>query len=314
MSTAEVIGVAGSLPRALPGASLAASKPRRRLWRGGLQGSEYTWAVAFVVPYAAVFFAFVAYPVAYGLWLGRDPALYAELLSEPIYQRSVVNTILYVTIGVNLKMFGALLLSGFFMRRGWWVKGLLLIFVLPWAMPALPAFISFHWMLNGQWGLINNVIWAVFGVDGPGWIETSRWLALGSVIVSHIWKWMPFWTVILLAGRMAIPQELYEAAAVDGATGLRRFTHVTFPLLANLYLICTLLSTIFTLGDFNSVYFVSGGGPALSTHVLATLGIRDAFEIARPDLGVAAVMTALPLMIPLVIVLMRKLRTTEVQL
>ena len=69
---------------------------------------------------------------------------------------------------------------------------------------------------------------------------------------------MPFWTVILLAGRMAIPQELYEAAEVDGATGLTRFTHVTFPLLANLYLVCTLLSTIFTLGDFNSVYLRLG--------------------------------------------------------
>jgi multiple sugar transport system permease protein len=101
---------------------------------------------------------------------------------------------------------------------------------------------------------------------------------------------------------------------MDGATGLKRFTHVTFPLLANLYLVCTLLSTLFTLGDFNSVYFVSGGGPALSTHVLATLGIRDAFEVARPDLGVAVVMSALPLMIPLVILLMRKLHTTEVQL
>ena len=76
----------------------------------------------------------------------------------------------------------------------------------------------------------------------------------------------------------------------------------------------SLLSTIFSLGDFNTAYFISGGGPALSTHVLATLGIRDAFEIARPELGVAAVLTALPLMIPLVILLMHKLRTSEVQL
>jgi len=310
MTGAQVLKTAA----ALPARALSLSWPQRRAWRGGLQGSEFTWAVAFVIPYAALFLAFVAYPVVYGLWLGHDPALYAELFSDPIYQRTVVNTVLYLAIGVNLKMFGALLLSGFFMRRGWWVKGLLLIYVLPWAMPALPSFISIHWMLNGQWGLLNNMLWGVFGVDGPGWLETSRWLALGSVIASHIWKWMPFWTVILLAGRMAIPQELYEAAEVDGATGLRRFVHVTFPLLANLYLICTLLSTIFTLGDFNSVYFVSGGGPALSTHVLATLGIRNAFEVARPELGVAAVVSALPLMIPLVILLMRKLRTTEVQL
>ena len=290
------------------------SRRRWRVWPGGLKGSEFTWAIAFVVPYAAVFIAFVAYPIVYGLWMGHGPELYSELLSDPIYLGSVVNTVLFVGIGVNLKMFGALLLSGFFMRRSWWTKGLLLIYVLPWAVPALPSFMSIHWMLNGQWGLLNNVLWNVFGVDGPGWLETSRWLALGSVITSHIWKWMPFWTVILLAGRMAIPQELYEAAAMDGATGLKRFTYVTFPLLANLYLVCTLLSTLFTLGDFNSVYFVSGGGPALSTHVLATLGIRNAFEIARPELGVAVVMSALPLMIPLVILLMRKLHTTEVTL
>jgi multiple sugar transport system permease protein len=300
---------------AFPFRPASATRPRgRAAWRLGLQGSEFAWAIAFIIPYAALFLAFVAYPVVYGLWLGREPALYFELMSEPIYQRTVVNTILYLGIGVNLKMFGALLLSGFFMRRGWWVKGLLLIYVLPWAVPALPSFISIHWMLNGQWGLINNALYNFFGVDGPGWLETSRWLALGSVIASHIWKWMPFWTVILLAGRMAIPQELYEAADMDGATGLKRFTYVSFPLLANLYLVCTLLSTLFTLGDFNSVYFVSGGGPALSTHVLATLGIRDAFEMARPDLGVAVVMSALPLMIPLVILLMRKLHTTEVQL
>lgn len=300
--------------RRLPARTVPVFAARRRAWRGGLQGSEFTWAVAFVVPYVALFLVFVAYPVVYGLWLGHRPSLYAELFSDPIYQRTVVNTVLYLAIGVNLKMFGALLLSGFFMRRRWWVKTLLLIYVLPWAVPALPTFISIHWMLNGQWGLLNNVLWDLFKVDGPGWIETSRWLALGSVIASHIWKWMPFWTVILLAGRMAIAQELYEAAEVDGATGLRRFVHVTFPLLANLYLVCTLLSTMFTLGDFNSVYFVSGGGPALSTHVLATLGIRDAFDVARPDLGVAAVMSALPLMIPMVLLLMRKLRTTEVHL
>jgi multiple sugar transport system permease protein len=296
------------------GRPLAGRRSLLKAWRGGLQGSEFTWAVAFTIPYICLFLAFVAYPVVFGAWLGSAPHLYEELFDDPIYQRTVVNTILYVGLGVNLKMFGALLLSGFFMRRSWWTPALLLVFVLPWAMPALPSFISIHWMLNGQWGLINNFLWNVFDIDGPGWLETSRWLALGSVIWSHIWKWMPFWTVILLAGRLAIPTELYEAAEVDGATGVRRFAHVTFPLLANLYLVCTLLSTIFTLGDFNSVFFVSGGGPALSTHVLATLGIRNAFEVARPDLGVAAVLTSLPLMIPLVLILMRKLRTTEVTL
>lgn len=305
MSSASAI----ELPR-------AAIERRATPWRylqGSLKGSEYNWAIAFVVPYVAVFVTFVVYPAFYGLWMGSNPGLYTDLFSDPIYQSTVVNTLLFLGIAVNLKMFCALLMSGFFMRRGWWVKALLMIYVLPWAVPALPTFISIHWMLNGEWGLVNNAIYQIFHIDGPSWLN-SRWLALGSAIYSHIWKWMPFWTVILLAGRMAIPQELYDAAKVDGASGWRQFVHINFPLLANLYLICTLLSTIFSLGDFNSVFFVTGGGPANSTHVLATLGIRDAFDLAQPRLGVAAVMSALPLVIPLVIVLMRKLRTAEVQL
>jgi multiple sugar transport system permease protein len=285
----------------------------RRAWHGGLQGSEFAWAIAFALPYAAVFLAFVVYPIGYGLWLGSDPALYGELYSDPRYLSTVINTLLFVGIGVNLKMFLAFLLSGFFMRKRWWIKALLVIYILPWATPALPAFMSIHWLLNGQWGLLDNLLYVLFGIDGPIWLNSHE-LGLISNIGAYVWKWMPFWTVIFLAGRMAIPQELYEAADMDGATGVRRFAHVTFPLLANLYLVCTLLSTIWTLGDFSTVFFVSGGGPAMSTEVLATLGIRYAFTVAEPRLGVAAVMSALPLLIPIVILLMRKLRMSEVQL
>src|SRR5213079_1902648 len=207
-----------------------------RYWRGGLQGSEFTWAVAFVVPYIAVFLRFVIYPAFYGLWMGSNPALYVEVFSDPIYLNTVVNTAIFLAFGVNAKLFLALLLSGFFMRPGWWMKALLLIFVLPWAVPQISTFISIHWMLNGEWGFLNNVLYTLFHVEGPHWLN-DRWTALGAVIVSHIWKWTPFWTLILLAGRMAIPLEIRDTARVDGATGLRGFVYITFPLLANLYLI-----------------------------------------------------------------------------
>src|ERR1051326_8880683 len=219
-----------------------------RYWRGGLQGSEFTWAVAFVVPYIAVFLGFVIYPALYGLWMGSNPSLYSEVFSDPIYLNTVVNTLIFLAFGVNLKLFLALMMSGFFMRPGWWTKALLMIFVLPWAVPALPTFISIHWMLNGEWGLLNNTLYILFGVKGPSWLNAGR-LALGTAICAHIWKWLPFWTVILLAGGMAIPQDICGAAKVDGASGLRGFALVTFPLLANLYLVLTLLATIFLLGD-----------------------------------------------------------------
>ena len=260
-----------------------------------------------------MFFAFVVYPVAYGLWMARDPSLYSDLIANPRYAQTVINTVLYVGLGVNVKMFLALLLSGFFMRRRWWIKALLPVFILPWALPAIPAFVSFHWMLIGEEGLLNGLLWVPFGRPGPVWFN-DRWLALGSNIVACIWKWMPFWTLTFFAGRTAIPQDVYEAAAVDGAGGYRRFAHIVVPLLANLYLICTLLDTLWTVGDFTTVDLVSGGAPAYSTNVLATLGFRYAFDAAQPALGVAAVMSALPVLIPMALVLMRVLHVRPVQL
>jgi multiple sugar transport system permease protein len=302
-----------SAPQVLVAASGVLHRTRRPPGRRRLRGSEYAWAIAFVVPYAAVFCAFVVYPIAYGLWMAGDPSLYGELIADPLYARTVINTVLFVGFGVNVKMFLALLLSGFFMRRRWWIRALLPIYILPWALPAIPAFVSFHWMLIGEEGLIDGLLSALFGIPGPLWFH-DRLLALGANIVAYIWKWMPFWTLTFFAARTAIPQEIYEAADVDGASGCRRFVHVIFPLLGNLYLVCTLLSTLWTIGDFITVSLVSSGAPYYSTDVLATLGIHYAFDVAQPELGVAAVMSALPVLIPLVIILMRTLQTREVQL
>jgi multiple sugar transport system permease protein len=302
-----------STRQALAAGPVTLNRPRRLFWHRHLHGSDLTWTIAFVVPYAVVFFAFVVYPTAYGLWMAREPSLYSDLIANPLYARTAINTVLYVGLGVNVKMFLALLLSGFFMRRRWWRTALLGIYMLPWALPAIPAFVSFHWMLIGEEGLVNSALAALFGIHGPIWF-LDRWLALGANIVSYIWKWLPFWTLTFLAGRMAIPQEIYEAADVDGASGCRRFVHVILPLLGNLYLVCTLLSTLWTVGDFITVYLVSGGAPFYSTEVLATLGIHYAFDAAQPALGVAAVMSALPVLIPIAIILMRTLQTREVQL
>ena len=273
---------------------------------------EFTWAVAFVVPYAAVLFAFALYPLVYGLWMARRPSLYLELFASEEYWEAVVSTVLYVSLGVNLSVFLALLLSGFFMRRRWWVKGMLVVSMLPWALPAQTGFISFHWMLI-YWGFLNGLLEKLFGLYGPDWLS-HYWLALGANVVASAWKMTPFWTLILLAGRMAIPQDLYDAAEVDGATGLRRFVHLVVPVLANLYLVCTLLSTIWMLGDFNTPDLVSGGAPLGSTSVLATLGVEYLFNHAKPELGIATTMSALPVLIPIAVLLIRRMQLREVQL
>lgn len=280
---------------------------RAHFWRGHLFGTEYAWAIAFCVPYVVIFLAFIVYPIGFGIWMGSDPKLYPELFDDPAYLTAVINTALYVGVGVNVKMLLALLLSALFMREGWPYKLLLAIFVLPWALPAWPAFMSIHWMLNGEWGLINNFLWLAFGIDGPHWL-TRDWLAFGAVMLSYLWKALPFTTLVLLVGRMAVPREIVEAARIDGATGWRMFAHVTFPMIRNLYLVVTLLSTIFAFGEFNVIYFVTGGGPANATQSLATLSINYMNRLLQPRLGVATALSALPVLLPIVIILMIKLR------
>ena len=284
-----------------------------RPWPVGPRNSDVAWAIAFLTPYIAVLVAFVVYPIAFALWLGRAPEAYGQLFNNPRYLLTVVNTLLLVGIGVNVTLFLAFLLSGFFMIPGRWIKGMLVIYMLPWALPALPANLSLHWMLIGYGGFVNSALEVLFGIDGPIWFD-SYGLAMGANILAYMWKWMPFWTLVFMAGRMAISQDVYDAAAVDGATGLQRFTFVTFPLLANLYLIATLLFTLWTVGDFTTTYFVSSGAPALMTEVMATYSFRMTFDYGRVDLGLAAALSMLPVLLPLAILMIRRLQATEVQL
>jgi multiple sugar transport system permease protein len=267
---------------------------------------ETTWGAIMVTPYILLFLAFVVWPVAYGVWLGADPQAYRTLLADPIYLGTAWNTAVFLGVGINLKLFLALLLSGFFAATRPWIRWLSVLFILPWAVPSIPTIFSIRWMLNSEWGMLNGILWQLFGIEGPWWLVEPH-LAFGAVIATHIWKYLPFWTLILLAGRMAIPTDLYEAATIDGASPFQKFRYVTWPNLKNLYITSTLLSTIWSLGDFNSVYLLTGGGPAEKTHVLATLGIRYAFNLQEISVGVATVMTALPVLVPLVVVLVRRL-------
>ncbi|WP_114969847.1 carbohydrate ABC transporter permease [Rhodoferax ferrireducens] len=280
-----------------------ASSSARPIRRGA--SSWEFWGRIFVVPYILVFLVFVIYPVGYGLWLARHPDSYERLFADPIFFRTVINTVIFVVVSVNLKMLLALLLSGYFLNTRWWIKLLAAIFILPWAVPSIPTILSMRFMLNPEWGVINTLIFNLTGLDGPNWLNDPT-LALSFSMLAHIWKSLPFWTLILLAGRMAIPAEQYEAASVDGASSLQKFKFITWPSMRSLYLTSTILSMIWTLGDFNSVYLLTGGGPADLTHVLATLGIRY-LRLDQVDLSLASIVVALPLVLPLVYFMMKRL-------
>lgn len=285
---------------AVLGGAPAAGRPARK----GTT-SYQRWGRLMVLPYLFIFAVFVLYPVSYGLWLARDPGNYVKLVDDPIFFRTAVNTVIFLVVGVNLKMIVALGLSGFFAQTRWWIKVLAMLFILPWAVPSIPTILSVRFMLNPEWGVINSTIFRLTGLDGPNWLNDPT-LALSLSILMHIWKSLPFWTLILLAGRLAIPSEQYEAASVDGASRWQKFRFITWPSMKGLYFTSTILSMIWTLGDFNSVYLLTGGGPADLTHVLATLGIRY-LRLDEIELAMASIVVALPFVLPLVYVMMKRL-------
>jgi multiple sugar transport system permease protein len=269
--------------------------------------NELFWAIAFVAPYLLVFALFVVFPVLYGLYLGSGGQSYRKLFQDPVFFSTLVNTVIFLAVAVNLKMLLALLLSAFFLREERWIRWLSVLFVIAWAMPSIPTILSFRWMFNPEWGMVNALIFQWLHVEGPGWL-TERHYGLGLAILVHIWKSLPFWTLILLAARMAIPKDLYEAAAVDGATRWQAFTNVTWPSMRGIYMTSVLLSTIWSLGDFNSIYLLTGGGPLDLTQVLATLGVRY-LRMDQIDVGLASVIVAMPALLPLVWFMMKRLST-----
>src|SRR5262245_37606822 len=125
------------------------------------------WGIVLIAPYLLVFLAFVVYPVGYGLWLARHPASYVALWHDPIFARAAVNTLIFLLIGINVKMLIALFLSGFFAQQRTWIKWLSVIFILPWARPAIPTILSVGFMRNPEWGGINHPTFSFPAEHGP---------------------------------------------------------------------------------------------------------------------------------------------------
>jgi len=289
------------MPQSTTMGNLSIAAPHHERW-----GRKTFLGLVFCAPLILIFLVLVIYPMLFEIYMGMDWATYPAIFSDPIFIQTLWNTVLFVGIAVNVKMFLALTLSGLFNMDHWLVRILAGVFLLPWAIPSLPGILSFRWMLNGQWGIVNKILNDI-GLEGYPWL-VRRPTALGAAIVYHIWKYLPFWTLIFVAGRRAIPKELYEASDIDGAQPLQKFRFITFPMLQNLLLICCLLSMVFTLGDFVIIKIMTGGSPGDSTHVLATLAYRYTFQMGRIDWGVGAFVTALPITLLFIFILIKKVK------
>jgi ABC-type sugar transport system permease subunit len=284
-------------------------------------GPDYRLGWLFVAPIILLVLALVAYPFVYASYLsltrkyvGMPPVFvglenYVRLAGDGFFRRAVVNSFVFTFASVGVKvllgMAMALVLTSRIRFRGLFT-GLLLI---PWVAPTVVSALNFLWIYDYSLGVLNHLLVRVFRIlpQGVGWLSEPG-TAMASVIAVNIWRGFPFFGISFLAGLKSIPAELYEAAAVDGATGVQRFRHVTLPGLKNIAIICVLLSTIWTFNDFQIVYILTKGGPGGATQVLPVLTYEIAFGAQRLGEAIAVALYMLPALAMVIVVLSRYMR------
>jgi ABC-type sugar transport system permease subunit len=284
-------------------------------------GPDYRLGFLFVLPIVLLVLALVAYPFCYAVYLsmtqkyvGMPPVFvgldnYVRLTFDGFFQRAVVNSMVFTGSSVVCKlvlgMGMALVLTSPIRFRSFWT-GVLLI---PWVAPTVVSALNFLWIYDYSLGVLNYLLVKVFRVlpQGIGWLSEPG-TAMASVIGVNVWRGFPFFGISFLAGMKAIPGELYEAAAVDGASALQRFRHVTLPGIRNIAIIVVLLSTIWTFNDFAIIYILTKGGPGGATQVLPVFAYEMAFGAQRLGEAVAVALYMLPPLAFVIIVLARYMR------
>lgn len=263
----------------------AARSPRLSLAR-----SNSLLGYALVAPVLICLLVLVIYPFFFAIWIsftnrqiGTEGDFiglgnYIYLIKQSSFQASIVNTVVLVGSEQSLKlvlgMGIALLLNQAIRGRRVW-RGLIL---LPWAMPAFVAFITWKLLYAPIGGAFNLILVGLGILHTPADFLSTRELAMPSVIVATFWRGFPFWVITFLAALQNVPQELYEAAAMDGASAVQRFRHVTLPSIRHVVLVVILLSTIWTTNSFENVWLMTQGGPSDATMtfpVLAYFGLQN---------------------------------------
>lgn len=222
-------------------------------------------------------------------WLGQKIVgwqNYIDLWEDPVAMESLLTTLIFVGVTIPLELlFGlgiALVLNDVFHGRGL----LRAVVLIPWAIPTVVSSQMWRFIFNDRYGLINFIF---FGADVSRYVAplADPHLALVAIMAAEIWKTTPFAALILLAGLQGIPDDLYEAASVDGATAWQKFRHVTLPLIKPALLLALLFRTIDSLRVFDLVFVTTQGGPADATNVLQFYGYKKTFAEGMVGYGSA---------------------------
>jgi multiple sugar transport system permease protein len=275
--------------RAAPGVEPAVG---RRAWHLTDVSESRRWAYYLLLPSLLLVAAVAIYPVGSGVWLSfqrynllRAPVpsfigleQYADLASDPVFWTSVRNTLVWVSVGAGSQFLLGLITALALNRPG--LRGLSFLRVgllLPWLMPTVVAGHMWSLLLDSRLGVVNDVLLRLGLIQSyVAWFAQSE-TAMWSVLMVDLWKNFPFFTLLLLAGLQGVPDELYEAAEVDGAGAWYRFLRITMPLLTPVIVAAVILRVIGLVNAPDLMIILTHGGPGLATHVLSLLAFNNAY-------------------------------------
>jgi len=207
-------------------------------------------------------------------------------------------------IDISIK-FGVGLLAAVSLRQVKGFKVLWGILLLPWAIPLVPALFVWYCLYHPEWGTVNFLLGKTHITTAPINFLGNPSIALYSIIWAHAWRFTPLWMTVILAGLLGIPDEYYESAKVDGATPSTTFFKITLPMIRKFFLLNAVLSLIWTSGDFASVWVLTKGGPAQSTHIVGSYAYWYMLSTGNFNIAAAALICALPLIAFLIFIFLR---------
>lgn len=220
---------------------------------------------------------------------------FIELVRNPAFQGVLENSIIYTVVAVFFKVVLGLPLALIMAQM---IKGgrfLRAVFLLPWVIPTSISALAWWWIFNPLFGVFNWILKETASITVP-WLSEPFW-ARFAIITVNIWRGLPFFAISFLAGLVSIPQELYEAAEIDGANKVSKFLYVTLPLLKPVLGIIVLYSVIMTISDFEIVWVITKGGPRMTTHLFGTFAFQIGLLGSRIGEGAAISLFLFPVLV-----------------
>lgn len=305
--------------RALEAAGLPSARRLGRVREWWEQ--EHVFGYGLILPALLLIVCLVAYPFGMAIyfslsdyWVGAPGEFvglenFRQIFQNEVFHRTVYNSFVFTSIAVVFKTLLGVWLAMLLFRTFKFKRLIRGAVLLPWVIPTALSTLAWWWMFDSLYSVVNwtGIRLGLIEAPGPNWLGMTSY-AMAAVIAVNVWRGLPFFAIIVLAGLVSIPREYYEAAEVDGASSWGRFRHVTLPLLKPVLAVVILFSTIFTFADFNIVQVLTRGGPVNTTHLFATLAYQTGLVGGNLGQGAAISLFLFPMLAAVVFFQLRYIR------